>query len=145
MKRLTRTEKGVTRGDHTPRGRRIFSRSVALAAIGTKGPGACSWSSSQPVRSLSLFEFTRDSAGKSTCNRKCSKTWYPLIANGNIVIRSRGIYKKQLTTFKRRDGSRQIEYWGHPLPLLPEHEDRAGGRRGHWTGQLRIRRHVGLV
>jgi predicted lipoprotein with Yx(FWY)xxD motif len=64
---------------------------------------------------LSLFEFSRDSPGKSACYGKCSRTWRPLIDRGKIVVRGRGIAKKYLTTFTRRDGSRQIAYFGQPL------------------------------
>lgn len=64
---------------------------------------------------LSLFEFTKDAPGKSACYGRCAKKWYPLIDRGKIVVRGRGVSRKHLATFRRRDGSLQIEYWGQPL------------------------------
>jgi len=68
----------------------------------------------QKGQKLSLFAFQSDSANHSACNGSCAKTWYPLIKHGTITIGS-GINKKQIKTFKRSDGSIQIEYYGQPL------------------------------
>lgn len=64
---------------------------------------------------LSLFVFSKDSPGKSTCYGKCSKIWYPLLDHGRIVTEGRGVRRQALKTFKRRDGSLQIEDYGQPL------------------------------
>ena len=65
---------------------------------------------------LSLFTFSRDKAGKSACYGKCAKVWYPLLDHGHIVVaKGSHIDTKKLKTFKRKDGSLQIEYWGRPL------------------------------
>jgi len=38
-----------------------------------------------------------------------------LLDHGRIVVRGKHIKEGQLKTFKRRDGSLQIEYYGQPL------------------------------
>jgi predicted lipoprotein with Yx(FWY)xxD motif len=71
----------------------------------------------QNGQKLALFNFSKDvpGSGKSTCNGKCAKTWYPLIKHGTIKVGNPSINKKQIKTFKRSDGSIQIEYYGQPL------------------------------
>lgn len=72
----------------------------------------------QNGQKLSLYSFSKDAtlgAGKSGCYGKCSKVWYPLIDHGNIAVQGSGINKKQIKTFKRTDGSLQVEYYGQPL------------------------------
>ncbi len=66
---------------------------------------------------LSLFTDSNDPVGKgkSTCNGKCAKTWYPLLLHGKLKVSGSGVSSKHFKTFKRSDGSTQIEYWGQPL------------------------------
>lgn len=65
---------------------------------------------------LSLFSFSKDKAGKSACYGKCAKVWYPLIDHGHLVAaKGAHINTKQLKTFKRKNGSLQVEYYGQPL------------------------------
>ena len=68
----------------------------------------------QKGQKLSLYAFQNDTPNHSACNGSCSKTWYPLIKHGTLSIGS-GINKKQIKTFKRSDGSIQVEYYGQPL------------------------------
>ena len=81
----------------------------------------------QKGQKLALFNFSSDSPGKSACYGKCRKVWYPLIDHGQIVVKSSRIKRKQLKTFKRRDGSLQIEYYGQPLYRC--HENTKTGQR----------------
>lgn len=69
----------------------------------------------QNGQKLSLYSFSKDSPNHSACNGTCAKTWYPLIKHGTLSVQGSGINKKQLKTFKRSDGSTQIEYYGQPL------------------------------
>lgn len=69
----------------------------------------------QNGQKLSLFSFQSDSSGHSACNGKCAKTWYPLIKHGTVSFQGSGIAKSQIKSFKRKDGSIQIEYYGQPL------------------------------
>lgn len=76
----------------------------------------------QNGQELSLYNFSTDqnTPGKSNCYGSCQKTWYPLIEHGRVTVKqvaaSAGkINAKQIKTFKRTDGSVQVEYFGQPL------------------------------
>ena len=65
---------------------------------------------------IALFDFSKDSSGKSACYGKCARTWYPLIDRGQVVVANGSeVNRKRLRTFRRKDGSIQLEYWGQPL------------------------------
>lgn len=65
---------------------------------------------------LALYNFSKDTSGKSTCYGTCEKTWYPLIAHGKVVAaHGSQINAGQLKTAKRKDGSIQVTYYGQPL------------------------------
>jgi predicted lipoprotein with Yx(FWY)xxD motif len=66
---------------------------------------------------VSLFAFSQDSAGKSACGGRCQRVWYPLLKVGKLVVAtdSQHVNTKRVRTFKRKDGSFQVEYWGQPL------------------------------
>ncbi len=77
---------------------------------------------------LTLYNFSKDH-GKSNCYGTCQKTWWPLIARGSVVATPGSHIKTgQLGTVKRRDGSRQVTYYGQPLYRY--HDDAT-------TGQMR--------
>jgi predicted lipoprotein with Yx(FWY)xxD motif len=71
----------------------------------------------QKGQKLALYDFSKDKMGsnKSTCYGTCSKTWYPLIKHGTISFQGSGIKQSQIKTFRRTDGSIQVEYYGQPL------------------------------
>jgi predicted lipoprotein with Yx(FWY)xxD motif len=61
-----------------------------------------------------LYLFTREKTATSQCYGACAKAWPPLIARGKPV--ARGAAKQSLLgTTRRRDGSRQVTYGGHPV------------------------------
>jgi predicted lipoprotein with Yx(FWY)xxD motif len=61
-----------------------------------------------------LYLFTRDRGPRSRCYGACATAWPPLIAHGPLVA-GRGARRGLLSTTRRRDGSRQVTYRGHPL------------------------------
>jgi predicted lipoprotein with Yx(FWY)xxD motif len=61
-----------------------------------------------------LYLFTRERTARSRCYGACAKAWPPLIAHGRLVA-GRGARRGLLSTTRRRDGSRQVTYRGHPL------------------------------
>lgn len=63
---------------------------------------------------LTLYVFSRDH-GRSLCYGRCQKVWRPLIAHGRIVAASSRIDPGQIRTATRRDGVRQVTYYGYPL------------------------------
>jgi predicted lipoprotein with Yx(FWY)xxD motif len=60
-----------------------------------------------------LYLFTRDGR-RSKCNGDCATAWPPLRARGNLVG-GKGVKERLLGKVKRRDGSKQVTYNGHPL------------------------------
>ena len=61
-----------------------------------------------------LYLFTRERTARSRCYGACAAAWPPLIAHGPLVT-GRGARRGLLRTTRRRDGSRQVTYRGHPL------------------------------
>jgi predicted lipoprotein with Yx(FWY)xxD motif len=61
-----------------------------------------------------LYLFTRERTARSRCYGACAKAWPPLIAHGPLVA-GRGARRGLLGVTRRRDGSRQVTYRGHPL------------------------------
>lgn len=61
-----------------------------------------------------LYRFMKDTTRKSRCNGSCAQFWPPLIKHGKLVAGGHAKASK-LSTSKRRDGSRQVVYAGHPL------------------------------
>ena len=63
-------------------------------------------------RSLYLFE--KDKHGKSACYGQCAKYWPPLLTRGKPVAGA-GVKAKLLGVTKRKNGTHQVTYAGHPL------------------------------
>jgi predicted lipoprotein with Yx(FWY)xxD motif len=63
-------------------------------------------------RSLYLFE--ADKGTSSTCFGSCAATWPPLTTSGAPKARG-GVKQALLGTTKRKDGSTEVTYHGHPL------------------------------
>jgi predicted lipoprotein with Yx(FWY)xxD motif len=60
-----------------------------------------------------LYVFTRDGR-RSKCNGDCPVAWPPLRARGKLVG-GKGVKDQLLGKVKRRDGTKQVTYDGHPL------------------------------
>jgi len=86
-----------------------------------------------------LYMFTRDSHGVSTCSGTCARRWVPLLA-GRVAARSgSGLNPRLLGTSTRSNGDRQATYNHHPLyrfsgdtsagKIAGEGADQFGG---HW-------------
>jgi predicted lipoprotein with Yx(FWY)xxD motif len=95
---------GVARGSsHAgPRAARVAARSSKLGRIIVDSKG----------RTLYLFE--KDKHGRSACYGACATYWPPLRTHGKPVARA-GAKQRLLGTTRRRNGSRQVTYAGHPL------------------------------
>ena len=63
-----------------------------------------------------LYGFGNDSRNKSACYGRCSRTWIPLWAKGQIVaVKGSHVNGKKLGKFRRKSGSYQVTYYGQPL------------------------------
>jgi predicted lipoprotein with Yx(FWY)xxD motif len=65
-------------------------------------------------RGRTLYLFEKDTTRKSRCSGACAAAWPPLITSGKP--RAKGHAKASLLgTSKRKNGTRQVTYNGHPL------------------------------
>lgn len=106
----------------------IGSRHTKKAGVVLVGP-----------RGQTLYLFSRDQPGTSTCYGRCARDWPPLRASGRpVAVPGSGVKQRWLSTTRRRDGILQVTYEGHPLyvdggdtkpgSLKGEHEQEFGGR-----------------
>ena len=61
-----------------------------------------------------LYMFTADKHGKSSCSGQCAGFWPPLIASGSHSTAT-GVKATLFGKTTRSDGKLQISYNGHPL------------------------------
>jgi predicted lipoprotein with Yx(FWY)xxD motif len=83
-------------------GAKVKSRATSLGRIVVNARG----------RSLYLFE--KDKNRKSACYGSCAHYWPPLLTHG-MPVAGAGVKAKLLGVTKRKNGSRQVTYAGHPL------------------------------
>lgn len=65
-------------------------------------------------RGRTLYLFERDTSGKSACYGQCATYWPPLLTRGKPVAGA-GVKAKLLGVTKRKNGTHQVTYAGHPL------------------------------
>lgn len=70
-----------------------------------------------------LYLFAADRGPRSTCYGICAKAWPPLLTRGKPVAGT-GLKASLLGTTRRKNGSLQVTYNGHPLYYFEE--DKAG-------------------
>jgi len=63
---------------------------------------------------LTVYEFAKDQGSTSSCYGACEQGWPPVIAEGKATA-GEGAMSSQLGTTKRKDGTMQVTYAGHPL------------------------------
>ena len=63
---------------------------------------------------MTVYLFTKDSPGTSTCAGNCATTWPPVLSNG-APIAGTGVDAALLGTITRADGSVQVTYNSWPL------------------------------
>jgi predicted lipoprotein with Yx(FWY)xxD motif len=65
-------------------------------------------------RGRTLYLFTADARGGSACYGACAQAWPPLYGNAASRVGA-GIVASRVSVVRRRDGRRQLAYYGHPL------------------------------
>jgi predicted lipoprotein with Yx(FWY)xxD motif len=63
---------------------------------------------------MTVYEFAKDQGTTSSCYGACEQGWPPVIAEGKPTA-GEGAMSSQLGTTKRKDGTMQLTYAGHPL------------------------------
>jgi predicted lipoprotein with Yx(FWY)xxD motif len=63
---------------------------------------------------MTVYEFTEDEGMTSVCYGGCEAAWPPVVASGNPTA-GEGAMSADLGTTKRKDGTKQVTYKGHPL------------------------------
>jgi predicted lipoprotein with Yx(FWY)xxD motif len=63
---------------------------------------------------MSLYLFKVDKHGKSACYGSCATYWPPLLKKGALTAGT-GLKARLLGTTKRKNGTLQVTYAGHPL------------------------------
>jgi predicted lipoprotein with Yx(FWY)xxD motif len=81
---------------------------VAVAKAGDLGPVLVD------SKGFTLYDFHKDKGGKSACYGACASTWPPLMTSGAPQA-TKGAEASKLGTTKRKDGTMQVTYAGHPL------------------------------
>jgi predicted lipoprotein with Yx(FWY)xxD motif len=79
-------------------------------------------------RGKTLYLYTPDRKGTSTCYGQCASFWPPLAAHGALVVGT-GLKSSLLGKTKRTDGSEQVTYNGHPLYYFAQ-DSKAGDTKG---------------
>lgn len=68
---------------------------------------------------MTVYEFTVDKGTKSECYGGCESAWPPVVAKGKPTAGA-GAMASALGTTKRKDGTLQVTYEGHPLYTFAE-------------------------
>ena len=66
------------------------------------------------ARGMTLYNFHKDKGKTSSCYGACAENWPPLLTKGAPTAAG-GAKSSLLGTTKRKDGSTQVTYNGHPL------------------------------
>jgi predicted lipoprotein with Yx(FWY)xxD motif len=74
---------------------------------------------------MTLYLFKKDKGAKSSCYGQCATYWPPLMKNGKLTAGA-GLKAKLIGTTRRKNGTRQVTYAGHPLYLFKL--DKAAGQ-----------------
>jgi predicted lipoprotein with Yx(FWY)xxD motif len=81
------------------------------------------------AKGRTLYDFVIDKGTTSVCYGACASLWPPYTTNGKPVAGS-GVSSALIGTTKRKDGSTEVTYAGHPLyDYAPDQ------KRGQITGQ----------
>lgn len=76
-----------------------------------------------------LYVFTQDEAGDSTCYDECAQAWRPYAAGADVAVGA-GLDLGLVGTIERRDGTTQVTYGGRPLYTFAGDAE-AGAADGH--------------
>ena len=83
---------------------------------------------------MTLYAFTPDTAGESTCYDDCATQWPPLVVTDAAALSAgTGLDDSKLTTVDRTDGTKQVKYGDWPLYYFAG-DSAAGDTNGQGLG-----------
>jgi predicted lipoprotein with Yx(FWY)xxD motif len=84
-----------------------------------------------------LYLFMKDKKGRSACYGQCASFWPPLMKKGTLRAAA-GVKAKLLGATKRKNGTRQVTYNGHPVYLfkLDKGAGQVAGQRQDFFGGI---------
>ena len=85
-------------------------------------------------KGMTLYIFTKDSPGTSTCTGNCATSWPPLLTNGTPVAGT-GVDSTKFGTTTRADGTTQVTYNGWPLYYYAKDQN-PGDTNGDGVGSV---------
>jgi predicted lipoprotein with Yx(FWY)xxD motif len=65
-------------------------------------------------KGMTVYDFHKDKGGTSSCYGACAQAWPPVMSTG-APQPGNGASASMLGTVKRKDGTMQVTYAGHPL------------------------------
>jgi predicted lipoprotein with Yx(FWY)xxD motif len=80
-------------------------------------------------KGFTLYDFHKDKGAQSACYGACAGAWPPLLTKGKPQP-SNGASTGKLGTTKRKDGTTQVTYAGHPLYTFSG-DKKPGEANGH--------------
>lgn len=83
---------------------------------------------------MTLYIFTQDEAGASTCTGGCAETWPPVIVGEDFAVGA-GLDASIFSTVERDDGSLQLAVNGMPLYRYAA-DNQAGDTNGQGVGDV---------
>lgn len=83
---------------------------------------------------MTLYIYTKDTPGTSTCYDKCATIWPPLLTNGAPTA-GMGVTASLLGTTNRTDGTVQVTYNGWPLYYFDK-DKATGDTNGEGVGSV---------
>lgn len=87
---------------------------------------------------MTLYTFSNDSPGVSTCKGGCATIWPPLTAPAGQAPTGGAGVTGTLATITRDDGSLQVTYKGMPLYFF-HNDSKPGDTNGHYTSWELVR------
>jgi predicted lipoprotein with Yx(FWY)xxD motif len=112
----------------------VHAASAARAAVQVKVEKTAVGLILADARGRTLYTFSRDTRGTSSCYGACVGFWPPLLAASKHVLGS-GVKASLLGTTKRKGGALQITYAGHPLYTFVR-DTKAGQTNGQGLNEV---------
>jgi predicted lipoprotein with Yx(FWY)xxD motif len=82
---------------------------------------------------MTLYTYSKDTAGASNCSGTCAVTWPPYVVTAGATLTAASNAKGTLATITRDDGTTQVTYNGAPLYFYAK-DVKAGDTTGQNVG-----------